>query len=33
VEWIIVGTKGDAPTVRSFLIEDGVVREVDVTVE
>ena len=33
VEWIIVGTKGDAPTVRSFLIEDGAVREVDVTVE
>ena len=27
-EWIIVGLKGDEPEVRSFLIEDGDVREV-----
>jgi proteasome lid subunit RPN8/RPN11 len=33
VEWIIVGTKDDPAVVRSFLIEDGTVREVDVTVE
>jgi [CysO sulfur-carrier protein]-S-L-cysteine hydrolase len=33
VEWIIVGTKGDAPTARSFLIEDGVVREIELAVE
>jgi proteasome lid subunit RPN8/RPN11 len=30
VEWLIVGTAGPQPEVRSFLIEDGVVREVDV---
>jgi proteasome lid subunit RPN8/RPN11 len=29
-EWLIVGLAGDAPVVRSYLIEDGVVREVDV---
>jgi proteasome lid subunit RPN8/RPN11 len=31
VEWIIVGvTKGADPVVRSYLIEDGVIREVPV---
>ena len=30
VEWLIVGTTGDAPVTRSYLIEDGVVREVPV---
>jgi proteasome lid subunit RPN8/RPN11 len=29
-EWVIVGTKEDEPVVRSFLIEDGTVTEVDV---
>jgi proteasome lid subunit RPN8/RPN11 len=29
-EWLIVGTAGDEPVVRSYLIEDGVVREVEV---
>jgi [CysO sulfur-carrier protein]-S-L-cysteine hydrolase len=31
VEWIIVGvaTKGDEPEIRSFLIDDGKVAEVD----
>jgi proteasome lid subunit RPN8/RPN11 len=33
VEWLIVGLAGDEPTVRSFLISDGVVREVGVEVE
>ena len=34
VEWIIVGlSKTAEPVVRSFLIDDGEVREVDVTVE
>lgn len=28
VEWVIVGTGGAEPEVRSFLIEDGLVREV-----
>jgi proteasome lid subunit RPN8/RPN11 len=28
VEWIIVGLAGGAPEVRSYLIEDGQVREV-----
>ena len=33
VEWIIVGLSKTAdPVVRSYLIEDGVVREVDLTV-
>ena len=33
VEWIIVGLSKNAdPVVRSYLIEDGEVREVDVTV-
>ena len=33
VEWIIVGLRRDGePTVRSYLIEDGVVTEVDVEV-
>jgi [CysO sulfur-carrier protein]-S-L-cysteine hydrolase len=33
VEWIIVGlSKAADPVVRSYLIEDGEVREVDVTV-
>jgi proteasome lid subunit RPN8/RPN11 len=30
-EWLIVGLAGDEPVVRSYLIEDGVVREVEVT--
>lgn len=29
-EWVIVGLAGDEPEVRSFLIEDGVVGEVEV---
>jgi proteasome lid subunit RPN8/RPN11 len=29
-EWLIVGVAGDEPVVRSYLIEDGVVREVEV---
>ncbi|MGH2903558.1 MAG: Mov34/MPN/PAD-1 family protein [Solirubrobacteraceae bacterium] len=34
VEWIIVGLKdGEAPEVRSYLIEDGRVREVALEVE
>src|SRR5690349_5848394 len=34
VEWLIVGLRRDGePTVRSYRIEDGVVREVDVDVE
>ncbi|MFL5846752.1 MAG: Mov34/MPN/PAD-1 family protein [Solirubrobacteraceae bacterium] len=31
-EWLIVGLAGDEPVVRSYLIENGVVREVEVTV-
>jgi [CysO sulfur-carrier protein]-S-L-cysteine hydrolase len=31
VEWLIVGLAAGEPTVRSFLIDDGVVTEVDVT--
>ena len=27
-EWLIVGLAGEEPVVRSYLIEDGVVREV-----
>ena len=33
VEWLIVGLAGDEPEVRSFAIEDGVVREIGVEVE
>ena len=33
LEWLIVGLAGDEASVRSFLIEDGSVREVDVEVE
>ncbi len=34
VEWLIVGLRRDGePTVRSYRIVDGVVREVDVNVE
>jgi [CysO sulfur-carrier protein]-S-L-cysteine hydrolase len=34
LEWIIVGlTNGDAPEVRSYLIEDGQVREVALEVD
>lgn len=29
-EWVIVGTRGDEPEVRSYLIDDGVITEVDV---
>ena len=33
VEWIIVGlAKGSEPVVRSYLIEDGEVREVELVV-
>ena len=32
-EWVIVGLGTPEPVVRSFLIEDGRVREVDLTVE
>jgi proteasome lid subunit RPN8/RPN11 len=31
VEWLIVGLSGDEPEVRSFLIDDGRVAEVDVS--
>ena len=30
-EWLIVGTDGPEPEVRSYLIEDGTVREVALT--
>jgi proteasome lid subunit RPN8/RPN11 len=30
LEWVIVGLSGDEATVRSYLIEDGGVREVEV---
>jgi len=33
VEWIIVGLAGESPQVRSFLIEDGRVREVELEVQ
>ncbi len=33
VEWLIVGLGGEEPEIRSFLIEDGRVREVGVEVE
>ena len=33
VEWLIVGLSGDDVDVRSYLIEDGKVQEVDVEVE
>ena len=34
MEWLIVGLRRDGePTVRSYRIDDGVVREVDVDVE
>jgi [CysO sulfur-carrier protein]-S-L-cysteine hydrolase len=34
VEWVIIGlTDGEAPEVRSYLIEDGRVREVALEVE
>ena len=32
VEWLIVGVAGDEPVLRSFFIEEGVVREVEVEV-
>lgn len=32
VEWLIVGTKGDAPLVQSWLIDGPTVTEVPVTV-
>jgi [CysO sulfur-carrier protein]-S-L-cysteine hydrolase len=32
LEWVIVGLAGDAPEVRCYLIEDGTVREVGLTV-
>ena len=34
MEWLIVGLRREGePTVRSYRIDDGVVREVDVDVE
>ena len=30
IEWVIVGLDGDEATVRSYLIEDGTVREVPI---
>ncbi len=33
LEWLIVGLGGDEPEVRSFVIEAGRVREVEVEVE
>ncbi len=30
VEWLIVGVAGDEPEVRSFVIDDGEIREVEV---
>jgi len=30
LEWVIVGLNGDAPTVRSYLIDDDAVREVEI---
>jgi proteasome lid subunit RPN8/RPN11 len=33
IEWIIVGLTGDEPDIRSFLIEDGNVRQVELEVE
>jgi proteasome lid subunit RPN8/RPN11 len=33
IEWLIVGLAGDEPEIRSYLIADGQVREVDVEVE
>lgn len=30
VEWLIVGTNGSEPAVRSYLIDDGAITEVDV---
>ena len=32
IEWLIVGTKGSVPEVRSFLIEDGQVTDVAVAI-
>ena len=32
VEWLIIGLVDDEPDLRSFFIEDGVVREVEVEV-
>lgn len=32
LEWVIVGLGGEQPEVRSYLIEDGVVREVPLQV-
>lgn len=33
LEWVIVGLAGDVPEVRSYLIEDGLVREVELEVD
>ncbi|HEX2084347.1 MAG TPA: M67 family metallopeptidase [Solirubrobacteraceae bacterium] len=30
LEWVIVGLNGDEATVRSYLIEDGAIRELEV---
>ena len=32
VEWLIVGVAGDEPAVRSYVIDDGEIREVEVEV-
>jgi len=32
IEWLIVGTKGGQPEVRSYLIEDGQVSDVPVAI-
>lgn len=32
VEWLIVGTAGDEPVVRSYLIDAGQVKEVEVEI-
>ncbi|HWT92595.1 MAG TPA: M67 family metallopeptidase [Solirubrobacteraceae bacterium] len=33
IEWLIVGLAGDEPEIRSYVIADGQVQEVDVEVE
>jgi len=32
VEWLIVGLAGEEPQLRSFFIEDGAIREIEVEV-
>jgi proteasome lid subunit RPN8/RPN11 len=33
VEWVIVGLSGEPPETRSYLIDDGQVREVELRVQ